>query len=1600
MSLYATDGSLKSLKEEVESRLQQVQSDLGVYLEDPAKAVVLDNVAAEIDQIRDAFAKMKQADAALLTEEIIALARDLAHANMRSPVPADQVNALLCVVVQIPQYLDWLQRGSKWPFDLLPLINQVRVSRGSAPIERTRTQVPPSTADSQLLEPDLRKLAARLRPALQRALLGILRGQIIEGLSPIINIFAQFKEATAHETSYHFWWLAGGLMREVQNGAIPHGRDINLLLRGLDGQLRFLLENGRMFPEESAALTFCQKLIDYLSSSDTGKAFLQNRPDYHPPQLGQLTGERDLLKSAIPPDLETLLRICDSLKESLALVRDAVDRYASDKLRQAGGLKKEVERLREVANVMVMLDMDVCASLVQRHLRILQEWSESDGEITEEQLSQLACELILVEDSLESVGEFVFNRSLGASVNQNLNDSGRVNLLRQVQRHQARLALAREAIKILSETREWIIAFNPVEDEASSWVTLQSVLSSVSGTFAVLECERAVMLVSRLGAGLKDLGTGTTTSSAPVLSTLVDIILALEYCLELLGEGKEPQNLNLNYAEEQINLLLSSLGSSPTLWETEGKAGIVALEVENGKETSKLATLEIGEGPDIGALDEVSTASAVMACPEDFIAPASSRVEPQEGSVGDEASVPLTEAKDSTLMAGPEMAATANFERADDSEGSRLNSCSIEEFKLVESADTGQTEQPAIEQRLTEQHPLELPMVEAISDADGSSSAGSGLVSETPNLSVPKLKTLAKREVDPEFLEVFLEEAREELLKISEHLITWGSNLADSDALSSMRRSFHTLKGSGRMVEQFTISELAWCFEDLLNHVLEGRLTASPQILEAVDQAQLALTAIVSGHLQEGAIAASLAALEQRVENLLKGEAKGELGVLPIPNEELGVFSAGENLSEKSSTEYPEIIETVVIGAAVEPLSEADEDVILEPAAAVAAASQEMVAAGEADPELLEVFQCEAAEILDTSDDLLQRWNADRDNYELLNNLRREMHTLKGSSRMAGLFGIGDLAHAMESVLDAMATHSVQDLPEVVSTLQQALDGLSGMLAGVRGGEILPADNIIADLKSLLTEQVSGDGSEPPHSQQTGSEEVREQQEPVARVAASTSKDRTSVEVDPELVEAFLYEAMEILDASDGRLQGWSADPENMDLLNDLRREIHTLKGGARMAGFLVIGDLAHALEAVLDRIAKGTLKAATETVNTLQRALDRLNDMVARIQGGGVLAPADDLAKELRDLLGEVPEARPSAASRKPSVVPPERGMVASTEDTIRVSAALLNTLVNDMGESSIFRARIDQGVGALRFNLSELNQTVFRLRQQLRRMEIETEAQILFRYDESSKEHRKDFDPLELDRFSELQQLSRSLMETIDDLSNIQSVLEEQSQEISFLLEQQARVNKEVQQGLLQTRMVRFSSVVPRLRRVVRQAAQELGKHAELVLEGSESEVDRTVLESMVAPLEHMLRNAISHGIEGPAQRLASGKPETGTITLTMRREGAELVLNLRDDGAGLNFDAIRAKGETIGMLPSGKPVSEDELITLLLRPGFSTATKVTQISGRGVGLDVLNEAVKSMRGTLLRERTLLSACRSPWQLLRHYWSSLAVTPTLCRC
>ena len=299
----------------------------------------------------------------------------------------------------------------------------------------------------------------------------------------------------------------------------------------------------------------------------------------------------------------------------------------------------------------------------------------------------------------------------------------------------------------------------------------------------------------------------------------------------------------------------------------------------------------------------------------------------------------------------------------------------------------------------------------------------------------------------------------------------------------------------------------------------------------------------------------------------------------------------------------------------------------------------------------------------------------------------------------------------------------------------------------------------------------------------------------------------------------------------------------------------------------------------------------------------------------------------------------------------------------TVRVRADVIDRLVNETGEVSIARARIEGELRSLKGNLLELTNSVIRLRGQVREIEIQGETQIQSRM--SMVQEEEAFDPLEFDRYTRFQELTRSLAEGVNDVATVQQALLKNLDDADAALMAQARLSRDVQQQLLAVRTVPFASLSERLYRILRQTAKELNKKANLEIRGGQTELDRGVLEKLVAPLEHLLRNAIDHGIEDRADRIAASKPEIGEVAITVRQEGNEIALTLADDGRGLPLDEIKSKAIASGMIGKGADPAQAQLIEAIFAPGFTTAQEVTQISGRGIGMDVVKNAITSLGG-----------------------------------
>jgi len=681
------------------------------------------------------------------------------------------------------------------------------------------------------------------------------------------------------------------------------------------------------------------------------------------------------------------------------------------------------------------------------------------------------------------------------------------------------------------------------------------------------------------------------------------------------------------------------------------------------------------------------------------------------------------------------------------------------------------------------------------------------------------------------------------------------------------------------------------------------------------------------------------------------------------------------------------------------------------------------------DTELLGIFLEEATELLDELDGVIAAWHDDPTDKTQADGLKRILHTYKGGARMAGLGVLGTLAHDLETQLETFSGTADSALFSQVHDYQDRLIQGTERARQLMGGESVRFDDLASFGDVAISEALVQSSAELEYPDVNVIEEQADEEividNTVNDVVAESFIEESpvvtaqpalgageileySADIDPELLGIFIDEAGELLEDLERSIADWQQEPADSRFVDALKRTLHTLKGGARMAGMTGLGTLAHDLETWLETFT-GTADAALFAMlqdyqDKIIRGVDQTRALAAGETPQAVVSknPAQSMSTEQRtssieladdEDISDVSTRQPSepvaaviSMERTAEILPfksvalpkgldPQADKRAAAEraakdaapqEMVKISAELVDQLVNLAGETSISRGRVEQQVIDFALTLNDVEGTIKRLQDLLRRMEIETETQVQSKTEEM-RARKDDFDPLEMDHYSTLQQLTRSLMETSSDLIDLRSQLTNKARETEMILLQQSRINTELQEGLMRSRMVPFSRMVPRLRRIVRQVSGELKKEVDFDLVNIEGEMDRTVLERMVAPLEHMLRNALDHGIEIPSEREKAGKSRRGRVVLSFGREGGDVVITLKDDGGGIPVDKVRKKAIERGLITEQTQLTDHEVLQFIMQAGFSTAEKVTQISGRGVGMDVVHSEIKQLGGTM---------------------------------
>jgi len=943
--------------------------------------------------------------------------------------------------------------------------------------------------------------------------------------------------------------------------------------------------------------------------------------------------------------------------------------------------------------------------------------------------------------------------------------------------------------------------------------------------------------------------------------------------------------------------------------------------------------------------------------------------------------------------------------------------------------------------------------------------------------------------VEAELLEIFIGEARDVLDVVGTALPAARANPADQDTLTRVRRGFHTLKGSSRMVglEQFAAAAAA--IEKVMNLWLAEARAATADLLALLAHAHAELAAWVD-ELAAGASPRDGGALARAAARVQEG---GEFGAPEAPAplvsapcvpaadapaelapETVGALdaAAAAGLAEDDaapSSAPPEQVEPaagfdVAPDEAPAPLpalssAELPDNVLAFP---LSEANVRHVGDLEIPLPLYNIYLGETEALVRTLADDVANWRAEPLRAVTPQALTAA-HTLGGTSATVGFNALRELAEALEEALQVavpplegaqfdlldetvervrvmLQVFALGELapaqPELLARLEALRDELGKVrsdavfddadpelahrldalfaatyasiladppLAG--GAPALPASTELAprapapreddpavsavddlfdsyfddpfaapalesvpapaqadagdviDIDALFDVPAAEPQPEPePEPEPEPQPQAEAQPEPEPEPQPEPQPDALAAEpvfvddLDPDLLPVFMEEAADLLPQIGNGLRKWRQNPADAAVAQGLLRALHTVKGSARMAGAMRLGQHTHALETQIENM----LRAGT----TNPAAFDEL------------LANYDQaqlLFEQLQQPAAPAPAPLDAAAAPVPA---PSADEQAARAPLVRVRADILDRLVNQAGEVSITRSKLETQVGALKGMLSDFADNLANLRRQLREVEVQAESQIASRLSIAGE---REFDPLEFDRFTRLQELTRMMAESVNDVGSFHDGLARTVDAAAGDLAAQSRLTRELQRDLMRARMVPFASLSERLFRVARQTAKETDKRVNLDIRGGGVEIDRGVLERMAAPFEHLLRNAIVHGIEPREQRLAAGKPETGELLVQVSQQGNEVEIRFGDDGAGLDLGRIRAKAAASGLLAAGEEVSDQDAAELVFEPGFSTADTLTELAGRGVGMDVVRSEARALGGRVDIETTL---------------------------
>ncbi len=650
------------------------------------------------------------------------------------------------------------------------------------------------------------------------------------------------------------------------------------------------------------------------------------------------------------------------------------------------------------------------------------------------------------------------------------------------------------------------------------------------------------------------------------------------------------------------------------------------------------------------------------------------------------------------------------------------------------------------------------------------------------------------------------------------------------------------------------------------------------------------------------------------------------------------------------------------------------------------------------DAEILQGFIEEAESYLPTIRQGISDYKASKSALEALQTAHRQVHTIKGAAMMVNLPEISEVAKEIETALESV-------------------ESVNEKLSANKANQLLMK---VTFIEALLTETKLALESEA-ELQTTENIELFDtfEVESNSEDASSSNdswEDEGDFELDEEMLEVFAMEAEDHLRNIATQLETLEHQPNNRDALMEIRRSSHTLKGSAGICGFKKLSNLAHRAEDLLDYLAENEVESNSDIFNVLlastdcfeslakgnisedlDRQIDKIylqyDEILVKLQNHDKQVSA---VSEVTEVVEQIENTTPIEVFEvAPAVInePELSAELETAEDlqaiqsgrsVVRVSLERLDEIVKLVSEMVLSHSVFEQRINQFERQLEELQHTTGRLKRASSRIETDFEASSLqskqvafspFSFPKNEKgfsniaSQFQEFDALEFDRYTEFHQTTRELIETATDTAAINMEFDGLLSSFEMLFNQQHRLIDETQEKLLRLRMVPLSSFVSRLHRTVRVTANQEGKLADFTIQGEHLEIDTQIVDALAEPLLHLLRNAVAHGIEFPEERKSIGKNERGTISLRAFSEGTHIVIVVSDDGRGIDVEHLKQKAIENGFIKRTKAakMSDEEAFDLMFLQGISTANKINEVSGRGVGMNIVKTSLERKQGTV---------------------------------